>query len=402
MRALWRNSLALLCLGLLLSACGGGGTGSNPPAALAATPVPADPVVVTVGAGEFKSITFLKTTSLDAFKAAATAAQPGAFPVTPKYTVESYRLEYLTADGKGQLVQASALVNVPTKAAGFLSPVLSLQHGTTSVNAEAPTNQVEATAISVLMASSGFITLAPDYVGYGASKGRAHPYLLAEPSASVVVDLLTAAKYWRQTTGVKDNGQLFLSGYSEGAYVTMAAARAMETTANVHNKSLVAAVVGGGPYQAWVTLDELFKVIRAENPLLGALVNPGFLRYMGASVRASVRNEFFNQIFGPTADVEFDATLIDNYLADDSAAIDRQSNVHDWKPSKPIKMYHGQNDQTVSYLSSATTLQTMQAKGSASPLSLTDCGVQPATHLGCVPDFWRFVVRELDTVAKDR
>lgn len=403
MRLLWCHSPAFLCLSLLLSACGGG-PGSNPVLPSAAVPasVPVDPIVLALGRGEFKSGTFLKTISLQALNTAAISAPPGVFPVAPKYAVDSYRLEYLTADGKGQLVQASALVNVPVKAAGLLSPVLSLQHGTTSINAEAPTNQVEATTISVAMASGGFITLAPDYVGYGASRGYAHPYLLAEPSAAVLVDLLTAAKYWRQTTGVKDNGQLFLAGYSEGAYVTMAAMRAMELANNEHNRSLVGAMVGGGPYQAWVTLDEILKVIRAQNPILGALVNPGLLRYMGPSVRASVRNEFFNQIFGPTADVEFDSTLIDNYLADDSAAIERQSNVHDWKPSRPIKLFHGQNDQTVSYLSSSTTLQTMQGRGAGGLVTLTDCGAQPASHLGCVPDFWHFVVRQLDAVATDR
>ena len=399
MKPIWRISPALLALCLLLVACGGGA--DHGPAVVPA-PAPVDPIVVTVGAGEFKSATFLKTFSLDALKAAANNAQAGVFPLAPTYAVQAYRLEYMTTDGKGQMVQASALVNVPVKAAGLPSPVLSLQHGTTSMNAEAPTNQVEATTVSVAMASGGFITLAPDYVGYGASKGRAHPYLLAEPSASVLVDLLTAAKYWRLTTGVKDNGQLFLAGYSEGAYVTMAGMRAMEASGNPHNKGLVAAVVGGGPYQARITLDEILKVIRAQNPVVGALINPGFLRYLGASVRASVRNEFFNQIFGPTADVEFDATLIDNYLADDSAAIERQSNVHDWKPAKPIRMFHGPNDQTVSYLSSSTTLQTMQARGAGDLVTLADCTAQPASHLGCVPDFWQFVVRQLHPLAKDR
>jgi hypothetical protein len=182
----------------------------------------------------------------------------------------------------------------------------------------------------------------------------------------------------------------------------MAGMRAMEASGNPHNKGLVTAVVGGGPYQARITLDEILKVIRAQNPVVGALINPGFLRYLGASVRASVRNEFFNQIFGPTADVEFDATLIDNYLADDSAAIERQSNVHDWKPAKPIRMFHGPNDQTVSYLSSSTTLQTMQARGAGDLVTLADCTAQPASHLGCVPDFWQFVVRQLHPLAKDR
>ena len=78
--------------------------------------------------------------------------------------------------------------------------MLALQHGTTARDAEAPSNEVAASKVPVVLASTGYIVLAPDYVGYGSSKGQPHPYLLAAPSASVVVDLLTAAKYWRQTT----------------------------------------------------------------------------------------------------------------------------------------------------------------------------------------------------------
>ena len=375
----------------LVSACGGGGS----PA------VPEEPIVATVGLGEFKSATLAREFSLDALAAAVREGGEAWKFVNPKYAVTSYWLKYLTVDGKGQQVLASALVNVPNKGTGSTSPVLSYQHGTMTMDAEAPTNRIVVTEASVLIASTGYIVLAPDYVGYGASKGQPHPYLLAAPSASVVNDLLTAAKYWRQTRGIRDNRQLFLVGYSEGAYVSMAAARALEATANPFNQQLALSVLGGGPYHVGVTLDELLKKIRSENALLGALINPGLLRYLGSSVQASVRNELVRQLLGPGSDVVLDATVLDNFLADDAAALERQSNVHDWKPSRPLRLFHGKDDQLVAYRSSLVTSQAMQSRGAGGLVSLTDCAAQPPSHLGCVPGFFGFAVAELQTVAKD-
>ena len=407
-----KTSALLFCLSVGLVACGGGGGGGTPitppPPVVIAPPI--EPVVVTVGPGEFKSATVLKTFAVaDIAKAIADSA--GTLPaVAPKYAVKSYKLEYLTLDGDGRQVLASALVNVPDKptvpgasgsAAAPTGPILALQHGTIARDAEAPTNYVRASEVSVVLASMGYQVLAPDYVGYGSSKGKEHPYLLAAPSASVVLDLLTAAKYWRKSTQQLDNGQLFLAGYSEGGYTSVAASRALAAGTSPHAKSLALVVAGGGPYQVYVTLDEILKQIRQKNALLGALVNPGFLRLMGDSVRASVRNALLDELLGSGADVAFHPAMIDSYLADNVAGMELQSNVHDWKPVVPIRFFHGQDDQTVSYKSATATLLAMRNQGAASLVSLTDCKRLPATHLDCVPPFWQFVVTELGAVARD-
>ena len=376
----------------------GGGSGGRPVPVAAE---PEEPIVITVGPGEFKAITALREfPTADVAKAIADSA--GSLPgVTPRYAVKSYRLDYLTLGGDGKQVLASALVSMPSKPAGSTSPVLALQHGTTSRDAEAPSTEVAASKVPVVLASTGYIVLAPDYVGYGSSKGQPHPYLLAAPSASVLVDLLTAAKYWRQTTGVRDNRQLFLAGYSEGAYVSMAAARSLAGSTSPHAKNLSLVVTGGGPYNVTATMDALLQRIREENALLGALINPGFLKLLKDAERAKVRNALLDQLLGSGSDVSFQPTLIDNYLADNTAAIEAQSNVYDWKPVVPTPLFHGRDDPTVAYKSASTTLQAMQARGAGSLVSLTDCQRIPAGHLECVPPFWQFVVAQLAAVARD-
>lgn len=379
---------------LLLAVACGGGSSSAPEEA------PPPGVVEPTGPGRLEAATLLNRVPLEDIKDAVQAAGSRTPTLVPLYEVSNYRLSYLTTDGQGREIVASGLVSVPAKMAGAKSPVLSYQHGTIYKDAEAPSNAVTAAEPTVVVASLGYIVVAADYIGYGASKGLPHPYLVSAPSASAVVDLLTAARTWRRRNNVADNGQLFLTGYSEGGYVTVAAHRALQAASSAHLANLVAVAPGAGPYHVGVTLDELLRRVRDENPVLGALISPGLLRFLGASLRRQVRDELLKRLIPDDADVVFDPTVIDNYLADDDAAIERQSNVHDWAPAVPTRLFHGRDDQTVPYASATRTLQTMLARG-ASDTRLTDCAAIPSSHLGCVAPFLEFMLGEFTVRVRD-
>lgn len=354
-----------------------------------------------VGPGQFKEAVLLKTITIADISSAIELAGDAAFRASPRYAVEAYRLTYLTLDGQGQQILASALVALAQKPANSLSPVLSYQHGTIKHQIEAPSNLADMGTPEVILASLGYIVLSADYVGYGVSKTASHPYLLSGPSASAIIDLLTAAKYWRQTQQIRDNRQLFLAGYSEGGYVTMAAHRALQAGMSTHRNEILSVVPGAGPYNVGLTLDEDLKLVRQTNPLLGALLYPGFLKYLSEADRHNVRDQLLQQVLGNDTDVTFMPTFIDNYMADDRVAIESQSNVYDWRPEVPVNLFHGRDDRTVSYLNASTTLQAMQARGAGNLVSLTDCAAQPSGHQECVQPYWRFLLDTFARVAKD-
>jgi pimeloyl-ACP methyl ester carboxylesterase len=387
---LWPATL-LAAMVLTLSACGGGDSPS--------TPVPLVPGVA--NAGQLKDATPVNTVTLADLTAAVGAAGSKLPGAVPRYAVTSWRLTYMTSDGFGREVLASGLVSVPVKPDGARSPVLSYQHATIYKDAQAPSNQVAATEPPVVLASLGYIVVAADYVGYGASRGSQHPYLLATPSAAAVMDLLTAARTWRQTRSLIDNGQLFLLGYSEGGYTTVAAHRALQTSASPHLAQLVASIPGAGPYHVGVTLDAQLQRVRDENAALAALVSPGRLSGQSTQVRNEVRRLILRLVIPDDADVTFQSTFLDNFLADDAAAIDRDSNVHDWKPAAPIRLFHGRDDQTVPYLASTRTLQAMQARGAGSTVTLTDCSATPASHTGCVVPYFNHALGQLAPLVRD-
>lgn len=394
-----RRHLLLGAALLVLSACGGSGGGIEPPVQPLEPVEP--PVLPVTGPGELRGSTALRLLGTREIEAALAAAGPKAPAVVPRYAVQTWRLNYLTVDSAGVSVEASALVCIPVKPAGSRSPVLSYQHGTTTHDAEAPSNHAVADEAAVVMASAGYIVVAADYVGYGASKGRPHPYLLSTPTAAAVNDLLTASRYWRYTQRIRDNGQLFLGGYSEGGYASVAALRALQQRQDPLFAQLQLTVAGAGPYEVDRTLDDLLAQVKTESPLLSVLLNPGFLRLLGDGDRRQVRDRLLAKSLGDDADVVFDPTFLDLYLADDVAGIEARSNVYDWKPTVPLRLYHGRDDATVSYRTSTDTLTAMQQRGAGSLVTLTDCPAKPSGHLDCVQPFWNYLLKEMGTLARD-
>ncbi len=120
--------------------------------------------------------------------------------LTPvSYGVRNFLLRYTTQD-RGALVEATAVVGVPLGLAPDAQvPVAMWLHGTTGfVDACAPSRKIDGLAASILLASRGFVTVAPDYIGltgFGESSPDAfpHPYMVAEPTALAALDAVRAA-----------------------------------------------------------------------------------------------------------------------------------------------------------------------------------------------------------------
>ncbi len=385
-------SLTPLLLAAALVACGGG---DDDPATPEQPPENSAPGALLSGS-MVNTITPAQITQ--AFKDPESHIQGG---IVPRYSVSSYRLNYVTTDKNGATVTASGLVSVPVKAAGARSPVLSYQHASTFRNNQAPSIKVEAVEPPLVLASLGYIVVSPDYVGFGASYGVEHPYLTSSPSSRAVIDMLSAAQTWRRQAGVVDNGQLFLAGYSEGGYATMAAHRAIHQQGGELKTQLQAAVPGAGPYDVQETLDEQLDRVRKLFPPLALLIDPDHLSDASESVRNEVRRLLLRQMVPEDGDVRYQTLFMDRFLADDKAGIAAEHSVHlGWAPSVPVYLFHGRGDLTVPYSAAESARDTLRAAG-APDVTLTDCTTPKFGHLDCVPEYFRFAVDRMGRLAKD-
>jgi hypothetical protein len=163
-----------------------------------------------------------------------------------RYAVQRYVVLYKTQNEFGQIVQASGVVVLPVGKT-IASPIISYQHGTIPNRNGAPSvNPTGEAVLGLAAAGQGYIACVPDYIGLGAGEGT-HPYCHAQTEANAVLDLLRATKKIIQEKNVAYNGQLFLTGYSQGGHATMAAHQNIETKHS--NEFTVAANCSmAGPY----------------------------------------------------------------------------------------------------------------------------------------------------------
>ena len=153
-------------------------------------------------------------------------AQFGALSPTAIYDIDLYAITYETIDQFDQTVVASGLISYP-KDISSAFPLLTFQHGT-QIRRESAPSMNGFNDLILWLATSGYIFVESDYLGLGVSN-MLHPYHLKDVTATTVIDMLRATKHFcDQAQDIQYNNQLYITGYSEGGYATMAAVKEIE------------------------------------------------------------------------------------------------------------------------------------------------------------------------------
>lgn len=155
-------------------------------------------------------------------------------------------ITYESADVSGNRLELKGALLIPTTVFKQSFPMVSIQHGTQlqrliapSIMAGDPNAYKVQDAFEVwvgyILARAGYIVVMPDYPGMGiksSMNSEFHPYVHGRSLAISVVDMLRASRTYldqnKNNINVSWNGQLFLMGYSEGGYVTLATAREIQ------------------------------------------------------------------------------------------------------------------------------------------------------------------------------
>lgn len=183
---------------------------------------------------------------------------PADLPETFQYGFDSYKVTYCTDDAvlPGQrfarTTAVTGLVAVPRKSGPL--PTVAYVHGTSVSFYDAPSNpnivgplssrgeSFEGPPSSAVFAGNGFLYIAPDYLGLGDSRVPRHRYFHAQTEASAAIDLLAASQPVLAALRVRQDGRLFVFGWSQGGHAALALQRALE---RLHVRVTGTAVVGG-------------------------------------------------------------------------------------------------------------------------------------------------------------
>jgi fermentation-respiration switch protein FrsA (DUF1100 family) len=389
----------LVLVSILIVSCGGSGDPTNSEGDLVASQT-VSPLLKSDIAAQLQAVG-LPTTTL-------------------KYDTNCYKLTYKTPDLSNALIDASGLVCLPRGKAGA-SPLLSFQHGTIFTQTETPSNlNNEYFWTGAAIASSGYITVVPDYLGYGVSSSKPHPYIHAKTLSSTVINMLRATKHFLALPSINmaSNGQLFLAGYSEGGYATLAAQKTIEQTL-ASEFTVTASEPGAGPYDVTGTVQTQSLSPTIFDPSAAAFLiksydtiynKPSQIDRYFTPVPASLMGTLFSGTldgygiatalggYDIRTNTLFSQAFLDSYNGTGEVATKAfvaENNIYNWKPVAPTFLFHGQNDDVVPYANTTTAFQAMQANG-ATAVSIRICyaGSQPTTHVNCG---WPYVVDMMAT-----
>ncbi|MGF3021425.1 alpha/beta hydrolase family protein [Methylobacterium aquaticum] len=177
--------------------------------------------------------------------------------------VRLYRVTYpsVVPEQGNRPTLASGLVAVPDDATTAL-PLVSYQHGTVYGKREVPSFPEESPETQVMIAQfagQGYALIGADYFGLGASP-EPEGYMVKQSHQQATADMLAAgravlADLKRSPTG------LFLAGWSQGGFVTMAMLERLEAT----GIPVAAAATASAPVDVFVPLNGFLNFPRKND-----------------------------------------------------------------------------------------------------------------------------------------
>ena len=301
-----------------------------------------------------------------------------------------YKFDYATIDSLGAPITASALAAIPTPLPTGPRPLLCYFHGATTLRTDIPSNpaNLEGSAVAQLFGADGYVVIAPDYPGLGDdTSGTLQSFEQATPLANMAIDCLLAVQTLTAKLSVALSGKLFLAGFSEGAYATMAAHRAIESQPGaIGPLTITASAPIAGAYDLSTTT--LNAALAAPGPDTIAFVAGLLLAYNPVHHLFANTNDAFAAPYADTLPGLFDgshaisdiaaalpstvgALLTPSFLAgiqSDSASNPvisalRANDVYNWRNTAPIRLYHSPTDEEVPYQNAVVAQQTVTANG---------------------------------------
>ena len=169
--------------------------------------------------------------------------------------VESNRLIHIAGTYQGHDVDGSPLTlsgKLLLPASGRIKNMIIVSHFTIGANYECPS---ESFPLEGIFASKGYAVVIADYIGFGVTQKRIHPYMHIESTARSVVDMALAVKPFLKHIGrAPESDEVILLGYSQGGSTTLGVMRMIQEECE-DQLPIKEVYAGGGPYDLAATFD---------------------------------------------------------------------------------------------------------------------------------------------------
>ena len=330
------------------------------------------------------------------------------------YDVSVHRITY-PVQHRGGTITASGVIAIPKDLKG--ASILLDNHGTLQRSTFAPSLAGQGDFVYSFMefASAGYIVFAPDYIGFGESVQEFHPWLLAEPGIEAIVEIIQSGREWLDENEVDYNDRIFMTGFSQGANMGLAAQRSIEQ--NQPQINLVASSLNSGAYDMDYTFTRRILGTTAAEALAGAYIIVALSEFYDWKEPMST---YFKEPYAVEIQNMLDASVpfIDSFFSTNQLSTDFangtlshenlyqesfltdfrdnpsnpvklrliENNVHIWGPTTPMILYYGKDDSSTYFQNSINAHEKLIELG-ADPSNVRIVGFEGRDHEGTL-DPW--------------
>ncbi|MDX7704106.1 alpha/beta hydrolase family protein [Aeromonas caviae] len=314
--------------------------------------------------------------------------------------VRLYRITYpsVIPEMGNKPTLASGLLAIPDNG-GHQFPTVSYQHGTVYGHNEVPSFPEQSPETQLMIAQfagQGYLLIGADYFGLGIST-EPEGYMVKGSHQQATFDLLMASRAVLEQMKL-DSHHLFLAGWSQGGFVTMAFLEKLEAT----GIKVDAAVTASAPLDVYALMQGFLVYPRRFDALwlnsIMILSSFAYEHYYGVPglARSLIKEEYYEvarkayqrEPFNP-ADIPTDLHKLlrpdyfdPGYFANSAyGQFIQQAHAYRWVIRSPVRNYYGESDEAITPGVGRMAMTYAQAMGSGNP-AVTAISTGPTTHRG--------------------
>ncbi|MGX7742638.1 alpha/beta hydrolase family protein [Rhodopseudomonas parapalustris] len=335
-------------------------------AALAAQP--GDPITVTSGV----SYVYLDRWDVDRLNRILQVDTPKFSGVSvtyspPRNAVRLYRVTYssVVPERGNKPIVATGLLAVP-ETGGTSLPMISYQHGTVYGKKEVPSFPEQSPETELMIAQfagQGYILIGADYFGMGTSD-EPEGYMVKRSHQQATYDMLLASRAVLAQMKLADS-KLFLAGWSQGGFVTMAMLEKLEAS----GVPVQAAATASAPVDVFVALNGFLSFPRKNDAswvtTLFILSSFSFENYYGVPglARSLINDAYYDLSRKAYERQPFDAADVPTdlhklirpeyfdsqyFAASAYGRLVAETTAYRWIIKTPVRNYYGESDEAIS------------------------------------------------------
>jgi hypothetical protein len=265
------------------------------------------------------------------------------------------------------------------------APIMMYGHGTQIHKHRTISDEDAQQGICLGFATDGYAACYPDYYGIGKGEGD-HLYQHAWSEAMSFIYMLYAIDELNKKINVKTNGQLFLTGYSQGGHSSFAAQKYLEELNDPRFQVTASSPMSGaydmtGEQQKYmfqvyprpfylpyllVSYQTAYRVLNTDNiySIFKSPFDTLLPKYYSNNIDKTLDD--LDKIMPKIPAEVVNDSLVEVYKSDTNFLFKiklKENNLTDWKPKAPVQLCYCKGDREVNYKNSEVAYNNMTALG---------------------------------------